>query len=135
MKLQIVALTADRFRDQVAITDADVEAYFNQRQAEYRMGEQRMVRILLLDRDAARAKINVTPAEAETYYKNNIQQYTTPEQVRASHILFNTAGKDEAVVQKQAEEILKRARAGEDFAALAKQYLGRRRVEGQRRRP
>jgi peptidyl-prolyl cis-trans isomerase D len=66
--------------------------------------------------------VNITPAEAETYYKNNLQQYTTPEQVRASHVLLNTAGKDEATVRKQAEEILKRARAGEDFAALAKQY-------------
>jgi peptidyl-prolyl cis-trans isomerase D len=122
VKLQVVALTADKFRDQVNVTDQDLETYFNQRQAEYRIGEQRKVRMLLLDRDAARAKVNITPAEAETYYKNNIQQYTTPEQVRASHILFNTAGKDEAAVQKQAEEILKRARAGEDFAALAKQY-------------
>jgi peptidyl-prolyl cis-trans isomerase D len=122
VKLQVVALTADRFRDQVNVTDKDIETYFDQRQAEYRMGEQRKVKMLLLDRDAARAKVNVTPAEAETYYKNNLQQYTTPEQVRASHILLNTAGKDEAAVQKQAEEILKRARAGEDFAALAKQY-------------
>jgi peptidyl-prolyl cis-trans isomerase D len=86
------------------------------------MGEQRKVKMLLLDRDAARAKVNITPAEVETYYKSNTQQYETPEQVRASHILFNTAGKDEAAVRKQAEEILKRARAGEDFAALAKQY-------------
>ncbi|HEY6360108.1 MAG TPA: peptidyl-prolyl cis-trans isomerase [Vicinamibacterales bacterium] len=122
VKLQVVALTADRFRDQVTVTDQDVETFFNQRQAEYRMGEQRRVRMLLLDRDAARAKVNITPAEVETYYKNNTQQYQTPEQVRASHILFNTAGKDEAAVQKQAEEILKRAQAGEDFAALAKQY-------------
>ena len=122
VKLQVVALTADRFRDQVNVTDQDLETYFNQRQAEYRIGEQRKVKMLLLDRDAARAKVNITPAEVETYYKNNGPQYTTPEQVRASHILFNTAGKDEAAVQKQAEEILKRARAGEDFAALAKQY-------------
>jgi peptidyl-prolyl cis-trans isomerase D len=122
VKLQVVALTADRFRDQVTVNDADIAAYFNQRQAEYRVGEQRKVRILLLDRDALRAKTTITPAEAQTYYNANIQQYQTPEQVRASHILFNTQGKDEAAVQKQAEEILKRARAGEDFAALAKQY-------------
>ena len=31
------------------------------------------------------------------------QQYSTPEQVRASHILFKTEGKDEAEVRKQAE--------------------------------
>ena len=122
VKLQVVALTADRFRDQVTVNDQDIAAYFNQRQAEYRLGEQRKVRMLLLDRDAARAKVNVTPAEVQAYYTNNMQQYQTPEQVRASHILLETAGKDEAAVQKQAEELLKRAQAGEDFAALAKQF-------------
>jgi peptidyl-prolyl cis-trans isomerase D len=122
VKLQVVALTADRFRDQVMVTDQDIAAYFDQRQAEYRMGEQRKVKMLLLDRDALRAKVTVTPADAQTYYNQNIQQYQTQEQVRASHILFQTQGKDEATVQKQAEDVLKRARAGEDFAALAKQY-------------
>jgi peptidyl-prolyl cis-trans isomerase D len=122
VKLQVVALTADRFRDQVNVTDQDVAAYFNQRQAEYRVGEQRKIKMLLIDRDALRAKTNVAPADVQTYYNSNIQQYTQPEQVRASHILFNTAGKNEDDVRKQAEEVLKRARAGEDFAALAKQY-------------
>jgi peptidyl-prolyl cis-trans isomerase D len=122
VKLQLVALTADRFRDQVTVTDQDLAAYFNQRQAEYRFGEQRKVKMLLLDRDALRAKVNVTPAEVQAHYNNNIQQYQTQEQVRASHILFNTAGRNEADVQKKAEEVLKRARAGEDFAALAREF-------------
>jgi peptidyl-prolyl cis-trans isomerase D len=56
VKLQVVALTADQFRDQVTVSDQDVAAYFDQRQAEYRLGEQRKVRMLLIDRDAARAK-------------------------------------------------------------------------------
>jgi peptidyl-prolyl cis-trans isomerase D len=122
VKLQVVSLSADQYRDKVTVNDQEIQAYFDQRQAEYRMGEQRKVRMLLIDRDAARAKVNITPAEVQTYYNTNLQQYQTPEQVRASHILFQIAGKDEAAVQKQAEEVLKRARAGEDFAALAKQY-------------
>ena len=36
---------------------------------------------------------------------------TTPAQVRASHILFKTEGKDENAVQAQAEDVLKRAKA------------------------
>ncbi|MGA7162031.1 MAG: peptidylprolyl isomerase [Bacteroidota bacterium] len=42
--------------------------------------------------------------------------------VRARHILLTTAGKDEKEVMKQAEQLLGRARKGEDFADLAKQY-------------
>jgi peptidyl-prolyl cis-trans isomerase D len=122
VKLQVVALTADRFREKVTVTDADVASYFDQRKEEYRFGEQRRVKMLLIDRDAVRAKITIPDADIQRYYTQNAQQYTMPEQVRASHILLNTAGKTEADVQKQAQALLDRAKAGEDFAALAKQY-------------
>jgi peptidyl-prolyl cis-trans isomerase D len=122
VKLQVVALTADRFRDQVTLTDADVAAYFEMHKADYRIGEQRKVRMLVLDREQAQAKTIVPAADVQRYYNDNLAQYQTPEQVRASHILLNTMGKDEATVRKQAEDILKQARAGADFAALATKF-------------
>src|SRR5687767_15128195 len=122
VKLQVVALTADKFRSQVTVTDADVAAHFESRKAEYRVGEQRKVRYLLLDRDQARQKVAVPAADGQRYYNSNIDQYATPEQVRASHIRLNAAGKDEAAVRKQAETILAQAKAGADFAELAKKY-------------
>ena len=42
--------------------------------------------------------------------------------MRASHILFKTDGKDDAAVKAQAEKVLKEAKSGADFAALAKKY-------------
>jgi peptidyl-prolyl cis-trans isomerase D len=119
VKLQIVALTADRFRSQVMVTDADVTAYYDSRKAEYRVGEQRRIKYLLLDRDQARQKVAVPPSDIQRYYNDNIQQYQTPEQVRARHILLNTGGKDEAAVRKQAEGLLAQIKGGADFAALA----------------
>jgi peptidyl-prolyl cis-trans isomerase D len=120
VKLQVVALNAERFRDKVTVTDADVATHFASHSAEYRKGEQRKIRYLLLDRDLARAKIIVPPADVQRYYNDNIQQYSTPEQVRASHILLETAGKNDADVKKRAEEILKQVKSGADFAELAK---------------
>jgi len=120
VKLQIVALTAERFRDKVTVTDADVAAHFESHKAEYRLGEQRKIRYLVLDRDQARQKVVVPPSDIQRYYNDNMQQYQTPEQIRASHILLETAGKDEATVRKQAEAILKQVKSGADFAALAK---------------
>jgi peptidyl-prolyl cis-trans isomerase D len=64
----------------------------------------------------------VPPADIERTYNNNLEQYTTPEQVRASHILFKTEGKDDAAVKAKAEDALKQAKAGADFAELAKKY-------------
>ena len=122
VKLQVVALTADKFRDQVTASDAELSAYFNDHKAEYRKGEQRKVKYFLLDRDQMRAKMVVSPADVQAYYNSNIQQYQTPETIRASHILLKTEGKDEATVRKAAEDVLKQARGGADFAALAKKY-------------
>jgi len=108
----------------VTVNDADVASYYEAHKAEYRKGEQRKVRYLLLDRDLMRSRITVSPQDVEAYYNANLQQFQTPEQVRASHILLKTdGGKDEAAVRKQAEDILKQAKAtGADFAALAKKY-------------
>jgi parvulin-like peptidyl-prolyl isomerase len=66
--------------------------------------------------------VAVPQTDIQRYYNDNIQQYQTQERVRASHILLNTGGKDEAVVRKQAEELLAKIKGGADFAALAKQY-------------
>ena len=122
VKLQVVALTAAKFRSAVTVTDADVAAHFEAHKAEYRIGEQRKIKYLLLDRDQARLKISVPPGDIQRYYNDNIQQFQTPEQIKASHILFKTEGKDEAAVRKQAETVLQQAKSGGDFAALAKQY-------------
>ena len=70
-----------------------------------------------------RQTITVPETEIAAFYKQNLSQYQTPAQVRASHILFKTEGKDEKAVQAQAEEVLKKAKApGADFAALAKKF-------------
>ena len=120
VKLQVIALTADRFRDKVTVTDADIAAHYASHSAEYRKGEQRKIRYLLLDRDLARQKVVVPPNDVQKSYNENIQQYQTPEQIRASHILLETAGKNDADVKKRAEEILKQVKSGADFAELAK---------------
>src|SRR5262249_31736701 len=87
---------------------------------DFKTPETRKIRYLLPDIDALRAKVVVPPADIEKEYNNNIEQYSTPEQVRASHILLKTEGKDEAAVKAKAEELLKQAKAGADFAELAK---------------
>ncbi len=74
------------------------------------------------------AEVSTTPgasdAEAKEFYEKNPDKFKQPEQVRASHILIrvdenaDAAAKQKALAKIQA--LLKRAKAGEDFAALAK---------------
>ncbi len=71
-------------------------------------------------------KVSVSPQDLEAFYRENPEQFKEPEQVRASHILFpvDRAATPEAKkeTRAQAEAVLKRAKAGEDFAALAKEF-------------
>ncbi|PYR49046.1 MAG: hypothetical protein DMF89_13755 [Acidobacteria bacterium] len=122
VKLSVLTFSADRYRSDVTVSDADVSTYFEAHKTDFRIPERRKVKYLLIDVDVLRTKITIPPADIERYYNDNIEQYTTPEQVRASHILFRTEGKDEAVVKAKAEDVLKQAKGGSDFAALAKQY-------------
>ena len=66
-----------------------------------------------------------TDADAQDFYAKNPDKFKQPESVRASHILIKTdKGADEAAkkgARAKIDGILKRARAGEDFAALAKE--------------
>ena len=122
VKLQVVSLPASSFRGTVTVTDADVAARYEAHKAEYRVGEQRKIKFVLVDLDQVRAKTVVAVADVERFYNDNIQQYSSPEQIRASHILLKTEGQDEAAVRKKAEEVLAQVKAGGDFAALAKQH-------------
>jgi len=120
VKLAIVTFTADSFRTKATASDADVASYFDAHKIDFKIPEKRKIRYLLIDVDAMRAKVTVPPADIERAYNNQIEQYTTPEQVRASHILLKTEGKDDAAVKAKAEELLKQAKGGADFADLAK---------------
>jgi peptidyl-prolyl cis-trans isomerase D len=122
VKLEVVPLTPEAFRSQVTVNDADLAAYFEKNKENYRIGEKRRVRYALVDVDQVRQQVTVPENEIEAFYKQNNAQYSTPEQLAASHILLKIEGKDEAAVRTQAEELSKRAKAGEDFAALAKQF-------------
>ncbi len=75
--------------------------------------------------------VAVTDADAKKYYDENPSRFEEPEMVHVSHILLTTQDPStrtelsevqKAEKRKQIDALLKRARAGEDFAKLAKDY-------------
>jgi peptidyl-prolyl cis-trans isomerase D len=121
VKLVVAAFPADKFKESVTVTDAELTTQFDGNKEQYRVPEKRKIKYASVDLQSIQQRMSVSPQEVENYYKENQQRYATPEQVRASHILFKTAGKDDAAVKKQAEETLAKIKGGADFAALAKQ--------------
>ena len=122
VKLAVVAFPADKFREGVTASDAEIAAYFNEHKAEYRIPDKRKIRYALVDVQAIRERTQVNALDVQRYYEDNEQQYSTPEQVRASHILLKTQGKDDAAVKKQAEDLLAKIKGGANFAELATKF-------------
>ena len=75
-------------------------------------------------------KANVPDEDVKKFYEDNPAQFEQAEMVHAAHILFKTTDAKEIELsqdqkdakKKQAQEVLKRARAGEDFGKLAKEF-------------
>lgn len=122
VKLAVVNFPADKFREATAATDQEVSAWFESHKNDYKIPEKRKVKYALVDMQAIRNRTQVSAEDIQRHYQDNQQQFSTPEQVRASHILFKTEGKDAAEVRKQADAVLKRAKSGEDFAKLANEF-------------
>jgi parvulin-like peptidyl-prolyl isomerase len=69
------------------------------------------------------SKVQVTADEVKAYYEANKARFMQPRQFKASHILIRVDPASNSEERKEyllrAEELLKRARAGEDFYNLA----------------
>src|SRR4029079_17395724 len=122
VKLAAVSFPADKFREGLEATDAELSAYYEAHKNDLKIPEKRKVKYALVDLQAIRNRIQVSPADIQRNYEDNQQQYSTPEQVRASHILLKTEGKDDAEVKKKAEDLLAKVKAGGDFAKLATEF-------------
>jgi len=65
-------------------------------------------------KDEITQNVAVSEDEIKKYYEENRDEFKKPDEIRARHILVNS--------REEAEEILKKAKNGEDFAQLAKKY-------------
>lgn len=70
------------------------------------------------------SKIKVSEADAKKFYDDNIDKFKQDESVKASHILIGVDAKasdeEKKKAKEKAEALLKKIKAGEDFATLAK---------------
>jgi peptidyl-prolyl cis-trans isomerase C len=79
-----------------------------------------------LYREVASERSQVGDEEIQAYYQTHKDRFRQKERIRARQILIllppNSGPEKEQAAKKKAEEALARVEAGEDFAAVAKQY-------------
>ena len=123
VKLEFVVFSPDKFREGISASDAEIAAYFDKNKEQFRVAPKRKIKYLMIDLQSLRNRVTVSAPDVQRYYEQNIEQFSTPEQVKASHVLIKVGeGKDDAAAKKEAEDVLAQAKAGKDFAELARTH-------------
>ncbi len=118
-ELRYLVLPADKFPG-APPDEAAVQAYYHAHQAQYLTPESAHIQYAQLKLAGVEAEVTVSDADLRAEYDQQKVRLTVPEQRHARHILIN--GKDDAAALKEAGDVLAQAKAGKDFAELAKQY-------------
>lgn len=84
----------------------------------------------VLDREI-KAKIEITDADVKKFFEENPKQFQEPEKVKVAHVMIGFRERDtqqvmteekKKVKKEQAERVLARARAGDDFSKLVADF-------------
>ena len=119
-EIDYALIAANDFLDQIEVTDAQIEAWYEEHTSEFLLPETVDLQYIELTRDDAASAIEVNEAALRDYYEQVKDKYQSPERRRGRHILITTDdGLDDAAAEKKAAELVEKAKGGADFAQLA----------------
>ncbi len=100
--------------DQVQVSEAEIQEYYNNNQAQFMRPEQVAVDYIDLNLNDLAAKVDVDPQDIKAQYEANLETFEAATQRHAAHILIEDADADKVA------EVQERLNNGEDFAEVAK---------------
>ena len=107
-------------------TADEIQKFFDQHKENYKTDPEIKVRYLHLKPEDFEAGVTVTAEDIKDYYESNLEKFKEPKTVQARHILIkvdqNAKPEEVESARQRAEAVLKLAREGQDFAALARKY-------------
>ncbi len=124
VNLSFVSLTPSSFEKKVKTSDEALEAYFTEQQEVFRVAEMVAIRYLQFEPQRYLEDVTFEENDLEKFYRRHLDQFEILEKVKASHILIKVdEGTDEQIREEKrafAEKLLEEAKAGKDFAELAR---------------
>lgn len=114
---------AARFLADVKVSDEDIRKFYEANGKRFTTEETVAIEYLSLKRDDFLAKVTVSDADLQARYEEKVKDAASNEQRQAQHILISVDDKTkDADALKKIKDVEKRARAGEDFGKLAKEF-------------
>lgn len=120
-EVSIATFDLDAVAETIEVSDEQIQNYYDERPNEFRSEESVDLKFIELQRADLQQQANVSEEDVRQYYEESRGRFLQDEQRRASHILI-PFGDDEAAARERAGALAERARAGEPFADLARQY-------------
>ena len=108
--------------DQVEVTDEEVADHYADNPDSYMRPESADIEYIRIDAGEIASGMDVNDADLRAYYDQEIAggRFVAPPERRARHILIAVEDDgDDSAARTQAEQLVERLQAGEDFAALA----------------
>jgi peptidyl-prolyl cis-trans isomerase D len=126
VKISYVQFQPDRYKNSVKVDQGGTERYFEEHREKYRVPEKVKVAYVVFDPEVYKKEQKTSEQQLKDYYEDHVNAFKEKKQVRARHILFRLSEKaskeEEQKVREKALAVLKKAKAGENFAHLAKTY-------------
>lgn len=119
-----LAVDPERFLARENPSDEAVARYYQENEAEFRLPDRARVDYLIFRTKDYLNRVKLTPAAVEDYLKEHQDEYTRSRVILARQILLTLPPKATDAERRQAaqkaQELAGKARAGEDFADLAR---------------
>lgn len=122
-ELDYALIAANAFGGEVTVTEEHIQAWYDANSSRYMTEETVDLEYVEVTRAMAESRVEVSEEALEEYFESVKDRYQSPERRHARHILITTQeGLDEAAAERKAAELAEQARAGADFAELARKH-------------
>lgn len=121
--VHLASLPLSAFAQGITVSNQQISDYYNKNKASLKTAENADLEYVVLDATPFASQVVVTDADIQAQYQATVAKSTSAEERHIQHILIEVNDKtSDAAAKKQIEQIAAKAKAGEDFGALAKQF-------------
>lgn len=118
----VVTLRQQQFVDDVSVSDADIDEYYQLNQVQYMQPQKISLDYIEINMDQLSEEISVSEQEMRDLYEQNKESYVAAETREVRHILLATQDDNKDAQLAKAKKLVSELSDGADFADYAKQH-------------